>query len=132
MNNSTTQTLEERINTFDCYYMISDDHGVYSEWSRKGTLISLELNEMSEDDKVELASKITSEHALRFFKLYQFLKGAILYASEKYKVTSINSKKLNSIYSYELLEYDSELGFWDEIKHPDAKKPILKQLEIIQ
>ncbi len=66
---STTHTLEERINTFDRYYMMSDDHGVYREWSSKEHNIRKEISELSDVEKFELSQKITNELNKEYFGL---------------------------------------------------------------
>jgi len=67
MNNSTT-TLENRMNNFDFWYMMSDSNDVYRRESRNHSDIRIELKNLSDAELIELASKL-SDKAIEYFKV---------------------------------------------------------------
>ena len=53
------QELQTRINSFDAWYMMSDDNRVYNKWSNEETLIKGEIKKLSFEELTELKNGLT-------------------------------------------------------------------------
>lgn len=56
---NTIANLTSRINNFDNWYMMSDDHSVYTKWNREEKALKAELNKLDDSQLKEVLSGLT-------------------------------------------------------------------------